>query len=61
MMLMEAGGTLGFFCAHQYVHTRKKTEKFVPYALKGIDATIFTVFQALGKKFPSPRDRGRSI
>ena len=47
-MLREVGGTLGFYCAHQYAHTRSNTEELMPYALKGIDATIFMVFQALG-------------
>ena len=50
MVLKETGGTIGFYCAHQYAHTRKITENLMPYALKGIDATIFSVFQALGMK-----------
>lgn len=47
-MLTKAGGTLGFFCVHQYAHTAKNTEELMPYALKGVDATLFMVFQALG-------------
>lgn len=42
------GGTIGFYCAHQYAHTRDNTEKLMPYALKGIDVAIFAVFRALG-------------
>ncbi|KAG4441070.1 hypothetical protein IFR05_003424 [Cadophora sp. M221] len=47
---MSKGGTLGFYCAHQYAHTRKTTGQLMPYALKGIDAVLFAVFSSLGMK-----------
>ncbi|KAH7360852.1 hypothetical protein BKA65DRAFT_547562 [Rhexocercosporidium sp. MPI-PUGE-AT-0058] len=47
---MSKGGTLGFYCAHQYAHTRKATDQLMPYALKGIDAVLFAVFSNLGVK-----------
>ncbi|KAH6719680.1 hypothetical protein BKA61DRAFT_707506 [Leptodontidium sp. MPI-SDFR-AT-0119] len=47
---MSKGGTLGFYCAHQYAHTRKVTDQLMPYALKGIDAVLFAVFSSLGVK-----------
>ena len=46
----EVGGTLGFYCAHQYAHARKATNQLMPYALKGIDAVLFAVFASLGVK-----------
>ncbi|KAL2064514.1 hypothetical protein VTL71DRAFT_3651 [Oculimacula yallundae] len=45
---MSKGGTLGFYCAHQYAHTREGTDQLMPYALKGIDAVLFAVFNSLG-------------
>jgi hypothetical protein len=42
------GGTMGFYCSHTYAHNRAKTESLMPYALKGVDATLFSVFRALG-------------
>jgi hypothetical protein len=39
---------MGFFCSRTYAHTHKNTEALMPYALKGIDATLFSVFHALG-------------
>ncbi|PVH74564.1 hypothetical protein DL98DRAFT_351955, partial [Cadophora sp. DSE1049] len=47
---MTIGGTLGFYCAHQYAHTRKVTNQLMPHALKGIDAVLFAVFSSLGVK-----------
>jgi hypothetical protein len=41
-------GTMGFYCSHTYAHNRAKTESLMPYALKGVDATLFPVFHALG-------------
>ena len=32
----------------QYLHIEENTEELKPYAHKGIEATLFTVFQALG-------------
>jgi hypothetical protein len=46
--LTYEGGTIGFYCSHSYAHTLKNTESLMPYALKGVDATLFSVFHALG-------------
>ena len=46
--LTEQGGTLGFYCAHQYAHATNDANIRLPWALKGIDVVIFTVFQRLG-------------
>jgi len=42
------GGTLGFFCAHKYAHTREGMKNLMPFALKGIDVAVFSVFRSLG-------------
>jgi hypothetical protein len=47
---MHEGGTMGFYCSHTYAHNRAKTESLMPYALKGVDAILFSVFHALGMK-----------
>jgi hypothetical protein len=44
------GGILGFYCAHKYAHTRKGMNKLMPFALKGIDVAVFSVFRSLGLK-----------
>ncbi|KAG9228596.1 hypothetical protein BJ875DRAFT_500604 [Amylocarpus encephaloides] len=47
---LKNGGILGFHCAYQYPETFEGTycyERY-PLTLKGIDAVIFAVFQALG-------------
>ncbi|KAL3419488.1 oxidoreductase [Phlyctema vagabunda] len=45
----ESGGaTMAFFCAHQYAHTRSQSIELLPFALKGIDVAVFSVFKALG-------------
>lgn len=44
---MSEGGTIGFYCAHQYAHTLENTQELMPYALTGIDATIYMIFQSL--------------
>lgn len=44
------GGTIGFYCTHMYAHNNKATEKLMPFALKGIDVVIFSVFLKLGLK-----------
>lgn len=45
----QTGGVLGFYCAHQYAHTRNdSTGNLMPYALKGIDVALFSVFKSLG-------------
>lgn len=48
--LLETGGTLGFYCAHRYAHTREGIDTLMPFALKGIDAVFFSVFRSLGLK-----------
>lgn len=45
---MVNGGTFGFHCIHRYAHTGKDTDELMPFALKGMDATVYTVFEALG-------------
>jgi hypothetical protein len=58
---MPEGGTLGFYCTHQYAHaTSTKAEcnhqfgdtadfeQLMPYALKGVDAMLFQTFASLG-------------
>jgi hypothetical protein len=42
------GGTLGFYCAHKYAHTRQGMKNLMPFALKGIDVAVFSVFRSLG-------------
>jgi hypothetical protein len=42
------GGTLGFYCAHKYAHTRTGMQNLMPFALKGIDVVLFSVFRSLG-------------
>lgn len=42
------GGTLGFFCHHQYAHSQESGRKSIPMAFKGVDLAIYSVFQALG-------------
>lgn len=44
----EQGGTLGFYCAHQYAHATNDANNRLPWALKGVDVVIFMVFQSLG-------------
>ncbi|KAK8091101.1 hypothetical protein PG994_000606 [Apiospora phragmitis] len=41
------GGTLGFWCSHAYAYNHA-TESPLPNALKGVDAVLWEVFQALG-------------
>lgn len=44
----DVGGTLGFFCQHQYAHSQESGRKSIPMALKGVDPAIYSVSQALG-------------
>lgn len=41
------GGTLGFYCVHAYAHANDRVVKTLPYALKGVDAVVFSIFQGL--------------
>ncbi|KAH7386267.1 hypothetical protein BKA64DRAFT_645840 [Cadophora sp. MPI-SDFR-AT-0126] len=36
--VFKAGQKLGFYCQHQYAHTRDGIEELMPFTLKGIDA-----------------------
>ncbi|KAM0802292.1 hypothetical protein BDR22DRAFT_844059 [Usnea florida] len=45
---MEEGGTLGLFCHHAYAHNKSDHIKRLPYALKGVDAIFYSVFDHLG-------------
>jgi hypothetical protein len=39
---------LGFNCAHAYAHTNDRYTVRLPFALKGVDVVVYTVFRALG-------------
>jgi len=45
---MPDGGILGFHCCHKYVHNNGTAYQRMPFALKGIDVAIFSVFSDLG-------------
>ncbi|KUJ13011.1 uncharacterized protein LY89DRAFT_592152, partial [Mollisia scopiformis] len=45
------GGTIGYACTHLYSHTTRYTELHMPYSLRGLDTTIFTVFSSLARTF----------
>ena len=47
---MSLGGTLGFFCNHQYAHAHDAGRKSVPAAFKGVDLAVFTTFYSLDLK-----------
>ena len=44
------GGTLGLYCHHAYAHNNTDYTKRLPYALKGVDAIFYSVFDHLGLK-----------
>jgi hypothetical protein len=44
------GGTLGFFCASNYSHTRRNADKIFPWCLKGVDSVFFSVCSSLALK-----------
>ena len=48
LTLVSIGGTLGFHCAHAYAHTHDRVTGTLPWALKGIDAVFYAVFDKLG-------------
>lgn len=39
---------MGFNCAHAYAHTNDRYTVRLPFALKGVDVVVYTVFRALG-------------
>lgn len=43
---LATGGTLGFHCQHVYAHTSYADN--LPFALKGVDVIVFSVFWRLG-------------
>lgn len=45
---MPQGGVLGFHCAHAYAHTNDRSIRHLPFALKGVDVIVYTVFRSLG-------------
>ena len=45
---MTKGGMLGFYCHHAYAHTNRNLSSRLPYALKGVDAHIYSVFHHVG-------------
>ena len=48
LLTKDAGGTLGFHCKHAYAHSNKRLKATLPYAVKGVDAKVFSVFFKLG-------------
>jgi hypothetical protein len=50
ILMSIKGGTLGFHCAHAYAHTTDHNIVRLPFALKGVDVVIYTVFRSLGLK-----------
>jgi hypothetical protein len=38
------------YLTHQYAHTHSSAANLMPYALKGVDCIIFSVFKSLGLK-----------
>ena len=45
---MTKGGMLGFYCQHAYAHTNRDLSSRLPYALKGVDAHIYSIFYHMG-------------
>ena len=45
---MTKGGMLGFYCQHAYAHTNRDSCSRLPYALKGVDAHIYSIFHHMG-------------
>ena len=45
---MTKGGMLGFYCEHAYAHTNRDLCRHLPYALKGVDAHIYSIFHHIG-------------
>ena len=45
---MSKGGVLGFYCQHAYAHTNQNSCSRLPYALKGVDAHIYSIFHHIG-------------
>lgn len=42
------GGTLGFHRVHAYPHADSNADDIIPYALKGKDCIVYSVFRELG-------------
>lgn len=45
---MTEGGTVEFYCQHPYAHTNDNHRKSLPYALKGVDAVVYSIFYHMG-------------
>lgn len=45
---MTKGGMLGFYCQYAYAHTNRDLSSRLPYALKGVDAHIYSIFHHVG-------------
>lgn len=45
---MRTGGVIGFYTDHQYQYADKNEPRSLPGALKGVDAALYTIFEALG-------------
>ena len=39
---------MDFNCAHAYTHTSNRYAVRLPFALKGVDIVVYTIFRALG-------------
>ncbi|KAI9776050.1 MAG: hypothetical protein M1839_000653 [Geoglossum umbratile] len=45
---MKDGGVIGIYCSHKYAHTTSDAGLRLPFALKGSDLTVYSIFRALG-------------
>lgn len=43
-----SGGIIGFYCAYKYAHHTSRAHALLPWALKGVDVAIYSVFRSLG-------------
>lgn len=48
LILGPTGGTLGFHCTHAYAHSYDRFARRLPFALKGVDVMVYTIFRSLG-------------
>jgi hypothetical protein len=44
----DLGGTMGVYCTHRYAHAHQSAASLMPYALKGVDYIMLSVFRSLG-------------